>query len=110
MRNILAGQKDPEAPFEARDLQEPAERALAERLAGARPLVQGAVASGDHAAALRHIAALREPVDRFFGEVMVMAEDPALRRNRLALLRDLAALFLTVADFSEIAASQRKEA
>ena len=110
MRNILAGQKDPETPFDAKHLREPAERGLAERLAGARPLVQGAVAAGDHAAALAHIAALREPVDRFFGEVMVMAEDPALRRNRLALLRDLAALFLTVADFSEIAASQRKEA
>jgi len=109
MRNILAGQKDPETAFDPKHLREPAERGLAERLAGARPLVQAAVASGDHAAALKQIAALREPVDRFFGEVMVLAEDPVLRKNRLALLRDLAALFLTVADFSEIAAAQRRE-
>jgi glycyl-tRNA synthetase beta chain len=108
MRNILAGQKDPETAFDPKHLREPAERGLAERLAGARPLVQAAVASGDHAAALKQIAALREPVDRFFGEVMVMAEDRALRTNRLALLRDLAALFLTVADFSEIAAARRE--
>ncbi|HET8947513.1 MAG TPA: glycine--tRNA ligase subunit beta, partial [Candidatus Polarisedimenticolia bacterium] len=109
LRNILAGQKDPAAPFDAARLQEPAERGLAERLGAVRPVVQAAVARGDHAAALLQIASLREPVDRFFGEVMVLAEDPVLRKNRLALLRDLAALFLTVADFSEIAAAQRRE-
>jgi glycyl-tRNA synthetase beta chain len=109
LRNILAGQKDAAVPFEAARLKEPAERGLAERLGAVRPAVQAAVARGDHAAALGQIASLREPVDRFFGEVMVLAEDPVLRKNRVALLRDLAALFLTVADFSEIAAAQRRE-
>jgi glycyl-tRNA synthetase beta chain len=109
LRNILAGQKDPAAPFDPAQLKEPAEQGLAQRLGAVRPVVQAAVARGDHAAALGQIASLREPVDRFFGEVMVLAEDPVLRRNRLALLRDLAALFLSVADFSEIAAAQRRE-
>ena len=110
MRNILAGQKETETPFDPAGLKEPAERALADRLREAQPLVASAAAARDYAGALGRIAALREPVDRFFGDVMVLAEDPALRRNRVALLRALQALFLTVADFSEIAAAHRKEA
>ena len=110
IRNILAGQKDPEAPFDPAGLKEAAERALADRIREARPLVAAAAGAGDYAAALRAIAALREPVDRFFTDVMVLAEDRGLRRNRVALLRSLQELFLSVADFSEIAAAQRKEA
>jgi len=109
IRNILAGQKEPEERFDPAGLKEAAERLLAERIQDTRPLVAAAAGAGDYAGALRRIAALREPVDRFFGDVMVLAEDRVLRRNRVALLRDLQALFLTVADFSEIAA-HRKEA
>ena len=54
--------------------------------------------------ALHEMAALRGPVDAFFDQVMVMAEDPALRNNRLALLSDIAGLFGAVADFSMISA------
>ncbi|MCW8920076.1 MAG: hypothetical protein OQK68_01245, partial [Sedimenticola sp.] len=49
---------------------------------------------------LKSLATLREPVDAFFDQVMVMADDPAVRSNRLALLNKLSALFLGVADIS----------
>jgi glycyl-tRNA synthetase beta chain len=55
-----------------------------------------------YAEALAEIAALRPAVDRFFDKVLVMAEDPAVRANRLALLRNLLWEFSTIADFSEI--------
>ena len=57
-------------------------------------------AQGDYVGMLRRLAALRAPVDRYFDEVMVMAEDARLRANRLALLGSLRALFLHVADIS----------
>ncbi len=55
-------------------------------------------AKGDYAAILQALAGLREPVDQFFDDVMVMADDPNIRNNRLALLNQLAELFLQVAD------------
>jgi glycyl-tRNA synthetase beta chain len=60
------------------------------------PLIERA----DYAGALQLLSALSAPVDRFFDNVMVMAEDPALRNNRLALLNQLATLFLAIADIS----------
>jgi glycyl-tRNA synthetase beta chain len=57
---------------------------------------------GDFKAALQTIATLRESVDRFFDDVMVMADDAALRTNRLALLAAIAAIFKDIADFSKI--------
>jgi len=57
---------------------------------------------GEYQAALERLAELRPVVDRFFDEVMVMAEDAALRRNRLALLRRLQGLFLAVADIAQL--------
>jgi glycyl-tRNA synthetase beta chain len=59
---------------------------------------------GAYEAALRDIATLKKPVDDFFDGVMVMAEDAAVRDNRLALLERLAGLFANIADFSRIAA------
>ena len=56
----------------------------------------------DYATVLAGLAALREPVDGFFDKVMVMADDPALRDNRLAMLAQLRGLFLQVADISEL--------
>ena len=58
--------------------------------------------SGDYTNALKSLAALRDPVDRFFDDVMVMADDEATRNNRLALLADLRALFSGVADISRL--------
>jgi glycyl-tRNA synthetase beta chain len=60
------------------------------------------LAAGDLEQALRVIASLREPVDRFFDDVMVMAEQEDLRKNRLALLQAIASLFASIADFSKI--------
>ncbi|MGT0149819.1 DALR anticodon-binding domain-containing protein [Vibrio metschnikovii] len=57
-------------------------------------------ASGDYQQALSQLASLREPVDAFFDNVMVMADDEALKQNRLTLLNDLRNLFLQIADIS----------
>ena len=59
---------------------------------------------GDYAASLRELAALKTPVDAFFDDVMVNAEDPELRANRLALLATLHAAMNRVADLSRLAA------
>jgi glycyl-tRNA synthetase beta chain len=58
--------------------------------------------SGDYTPALKRLASLRESVDTFFDEVMVMVDDDALRANRLALLQSLNRLFLRVADISRL--------
>jgi glycyl-tRNA synthetase beta chain len=102
IRNILAGQAAG-AAFDPAHLREAEERALGQALASARPLVEGAARRQEYGRALEAIARLREPLDRFFKSVMVMSEDRVLRANRLSLLRDLAALFLEVADFGSLA-------
>ena len=79
---------------------EPAEKALAEAVLALRTEVQPLIAQGDYTAVLDKLANLREPVDNFFDNVMVNAEDPALRQNRLAILNTLQGLFLQVADIS----------
>ena len=79
---------------------EPAEKALAEAVLALRTEVQPLIAQGDYTAVLDKLANLRVPVDSFFDNVMVNAEDPALRQNRLAILNTLQGLFLQVADIS----------
>ena len=79
---------------------EPAEKALAEAVLALRTEVQPLIAQGDYTAVLDKLANLRAPVDSFFDNVMVNAEDPALRQNRLAILNMLQGLFLQVADIS----------
>ena len=79
---------------------EPAEKALAEAVFALRTEVQPLIAKGDYTAVLDKLANLRAPVDSFFDNVMVNAEDPALRQNRLAILNTLQELFLQVADIS----------
>ena len=79
---------------------EPAEKALAEAVLALRTEVQPLIAKGDYTAVLDKLANLRVPVDSFFDNVMVNAEDPALRQNRLAILNTLQDLFLQVADIS----------
>ncbi len=81
-------------------LQDPAERELAQRVQQLEGELAPLFAAGDYTAALGRLAHLREAVDAFFDGVMVMAEDAALRANRLALLNRLRALFLRVADIS----------
>ena len=79
---------------------EPAEKALAEVVLALRTEVQPLIAQGDYTTVLDKLANLRAPVDSFFDNVMVNAEDPALRQNRLAILNTLQDLFLQVADIS----------
>ncbi|MEX4546499.1 glycine--tRNA ligase subunit beta [Haemophilus influenzae] len=79
---------------------EQAEKALAEAVLALRTEVQPLIAQGDYTTVLDKLANLRAPVDSFFDNVMVNAEDPALRQNRLAILNTLQGLFLQVADIS----------
>jgi glycyl-tRNA synthetase beta chain len=83
-------------------LQEPAEKALFERVTAITPGVRSFVANEDYADALKALAGLRGEVDAFFDGVMVMAEEPLTRANRLALLRQLAGLMNQVADISRL--------
>ncbi|HHM05673.1 MAG TPA: glycine--tRNA ligase subunit beta [Gammaproteobacteria bacterium] len=85
-------------------LTEPAERRLAEALAALERDVSPLFDAGDYRAALKQLARLREPVDRFFDEVMVMTDDAAVRHNRLSLLQRLSRLFSRAADFSKLQA------
>ena len=84
-------------------LQEPSEQALAAALATIAPVADAAFERGDHAASLQALAELKAPVDAFFDGVMVHAEDPALRANRLALLGSLHRAMNRVADLSRLA-------
>lgn len=81
-------------------LREDAEIALYQALQDAKREVDVALDANDYDAALGRLAALREPVDTFFDNVMVNAEDDAVRMNRLALLADLRTQFLHIADIS----------
>ena len=83
-----------------------AERELFTAGRAAAAKVQTEKRAGQYEQALERIAGLRKAIDRFFDEVMVMAENEAVRKNRLALLAELLREFTTVADFSEIGASE----
>ena len=84
-------------------LLEPAEIALAAALKSVAPLADSAWAAGNYTANLQALAALKAPVDAFFEHVMVNAEDPALKANRLGLLATLHAQMNRVADLSRLA-------
>lgn len=105
IRNILK-KTEGELPFQVRPdlLVETAEQQLAARLAELASEVMPMLDQGLYSEALTRLAALREPVDGFFDQVMVMADDAALRNNRIALLNELSTLFLRTADFSRLQA------
>jgi glycyl-tRNA synthetase beta chain len=90
------------ATFDAGAFTEAGESALAEAFEGVRTRFEEAVGTGDYTGALLALAELRQPADRFFDEVLVMAEDDAVRRNRLALLQTIHAAFLRVADLARL--------
>jgi len=101
--NILRKAGDPEGlAVSAKLLEHDAERALHSALANSREKVGPMLEQRRYAEILNELAGLRDPVDRFFDDVMVMAEDDAVRNNRLALLGELRALFLDVADISRL--------
>lgn len=83
-------------------LQIEEERVLFKDVIDAKKSLESLLAERDYPAALARLAALRPAVDRFFDEVMVMAEDPALRRNRLSLLALVRATFLQIADVAKL--------
>jgi glycyl-tRNA synthetase beta chain len=83
-------------------LVEPAEKALADSIKTVKADVAPLMANSDYKAALTVLANTRETVDGFFDTVMVMADDAAIRQNRLALLNQTRALFLGVADISSL--------
>ena len=79
---------------------EPAEQVLAQSVLSLAKEVQPLIAQGEYTAVLDKLAGLRQPVDNFFDNVMVNAEDAKLRQNRLAILNTLQGLFLQIADIS----------
>ena len=93
-----------EAAVKPELLQEAAEKSLADALKTVAPKAEASFASGDYAASLQALAALKAPVDAFFDGVMVNAEDPALKANRLGLLATLHQAMNRVADLSKLAA------
>jgi glycyl-tRNA synthetase beta chain len=84
-------------------LHEPAERALYEAMLRLKPDIESRTRSRDFHGALQALADLKQPVDAFFDQVMVMAEDARVRDNRLALLGDLKRLMNRVVDIAELA-------
>lgn len=87
-------------------ITEPAETVLFESVVKAQQAVAPLLESRDYTNVLTTLADLRDPVDGFFDDVMVMTDDEALRNNRLALLAELRAMFLNVADVSRLSISQ----
>ena len=102
--NILAKEADQASiaasTVDAGLLVEAAEQALFAQLEALEPVVQPLLAARDYTPALSKLAALRESVDQFFDQVMVNADDAALKLNRLRLLARLRGLFMSVADVS----------
>jgi glycyl-tRNA synthetase beta chain len=92
------------AQVDAALLKEDAERALHAALNAVKPQADAAFERGDYAASLQSLAALKAPVDAFFDQVMVNAEDVALRNNRLGLLAILHQAMNRVADISKLSA------
>ncbi|MBO6947233.1 MAG: glycine--tRNA ligase subunit beta [Rhodospirillales bacterium] len=105
--NILRAEEKKDAA-EYRDapesalLTDDAEKALADALGTATPAIENALASEDFVAAMQALAGLRKPVDTFFDDVTVNADDAALRVNRLKLLNGIRSALDGVADFSKI--------
>lgn len=91
------------AEVNANLLQEPAEIALNSALSKVKPQADKLFESGDYTASLQALAALKAPVDDFFDNVMVNADDPALKANRLGLLATLHQTMNRVADLSKLA-------
>lgn len=101
--NLLQRNTEAATPLDPNLLTEPVEQALAATIRELAPVAQQQFEQGDFSASLATLAAAKEPVDRFFNDVMVMAEDMAVRNNRLALLRQLHQSMNQVADLSLLA-------
>jgi glycyl-tRNA synthetase beta chain len=101
--NILRrAEAPPGGSIQAGLLLDPAEQLLGEQVLAVADRVEPMFAAREYTGALKLLAALRKAVDDFFDGVLVMAEDPALRANRLALLARIQSLFLRAADLSRL--------
>lgn len=101
VNNILSKNAKGEfADIDSGLLSDDAEKALVSAITGIEDKVNQAFATGDYAAGLTELAALRQPIDDFFDNVMVMADDEAVKNNRLAILGKLQGLFMFTADIS----------
>lgn len=98
--NILAKAEIAVGTIDLSACIEPAEKTLAERVLALQNEVQPLIAQGNYTEVLDKLASLRQPIDDFFDNVMVNADDPILRQNRLAILNTLQSLFLHIADIS----------
>lgn len=109
MKNIVRQAREksesPSDSVKADVLAESAERGLYEHAARLAPAVEKLRAASEYREALEQIATLRPHVDLFFDKVMVMVDDAAVRRNRLALIASVLGNFSSIADFSEIVSS-----
>ena len=105
--NILRqAEYDEGGKLDAGLLGEAAEKALYEALKGAEQDVRPLLEKRAYTEALMELSSLRKPVDTFFDEVMVMTDDEGVRQNRLALLSELRAMFLNIADVSRLTPGQ----
>ena len=105
--NILRQAEDNYAgTLDADLLDDAAEKALYEALNSAEQRIRPLLEKRAYTEALMELSGLRQPIDTFFDEVMVMTDDQAVRQNRLALLSELRALFLNIADLSRLTPGQ----
>ena len=103
IRNILRKSDATRGELDEALLAEPAEKALFDSMRKAEPQTKASMLRRDFAGALRTMATMRGPVDKFFDDVLVNAEDARIRANRHALLRRLDGLMNQVADISKLA-------
>lgn len=104
IQNILKKTAAPSGDADPALMQETAERELFEVVNRLAPQVTSLLQNEDYASALTQLAGARQAVDSFFDSVMVMADEPLIRNNRLALLKSLGDLMNQVADISKLAA------
>jgi glycyl-tRNA synthetase beta chain len=105
IRNILRKVEDKvSSNVKTEILTDEAEKTLYTATQQARETVTPILDQYDYSTALRHLAELKNPIDEFFDNVMVMADDPLLKANRLALLHQNQQLFLQIADIGKLQA------
>ena len=102
--NILKKHEEPLRELDTALLIEDAERRLVEAVNDVSKVGTALLAREDYTSYLSHLSSLHVPIDQFFDDVMVMAEDPALRANRVALLHRIQQMFQRVADIAMISA------
>ena len=105
VKNITKDQREPKSPMPdlVGRLKEPAEATLAAEIRAVLPKIDEAEKNEQFASAMKMIVGLRDPVDKFFTDVLVMVDDPQLRADRLSLLTTLRNAITQIADISEMA-------